>query len=105
MRGYHVYQDVWTSQNDEVLPCEREGNNVYDSFAVSVNKEDDVVGTNQERSPLFATCFLVNQYPITCKVARSQRYSSDVLQGGLEISCIIEFRGDKSAILKEKIIK
>ena len=35
IRGYHVYQHIWTSQK-------REDNNVHDSFAASVNKEDDV---------------------------------------------------------------
>ena len=107
IRGYHVYQHIWTSQTDEVLPCKRESNNAHDCFAVSVNKEDDVVGHIPRK--ISSICYMFLGRPrssITCKVTGSRRYYSDLPQGGLEIPCIIEFRGETSAILKvEKFIK
>ena len=37
---------------------------------------------------------------ISCKVTGPRRYSADLPQGGLEIPCSIEFKGEKSMIEK-----
>ena len=39
---------------------------------------------------------------ITCVVTDNRRYLSDLVQGGLEISCSIIFRGKKKLISKIK---
>ena len=37
---------------------------------------------------------------VSCKVTGPRRYSADLLQGGLEIPCSIEFKGEKSMVGK-----
>ena len=36
VRGYHVYQRIWTAAVEEVLHCEREPTNSQDRYAVAV---------------------------------------------------------------------
>ena len=38
VRGYHVYQRIWTAAVGEVLHCEREPTNSRDRYAVAVKK-------------------------------------------------------------------
>ena len=38
VRGYHVYQRIWTAVVGEVLHCEREPTNSRDRYAVAVKK-------------------------------------------------------------------
>ena len=42
-RGYHVYMVVWKVVVGQihVLPCERKGGNIHDTYAVSVVKNND----------------------------------------------------------------
>jgi len=44
IRGYHVYQRQWTPTIGEELTCTIEKDNVEDKFAVSVTKNDQIVG-------------------------------------------------------------
>ena len=38
IRGYHVYQTIWSSSIGEVLSCRQEPRNAEDPFATGVNK-------------------------------------------------------------------
>ena len=49
VHGYHTYQDVWDTAVGEELWCQREPNNVHDSYAVAVVKDEHAVGHVQER--------------------------------------------------------
>ena len=42
---------------------------------------------------------------ITCVVISNRRYSSDLVQGGLEIPCTLVFRGKEQLIHKVKKLK
>ena len=44
VRGHHIYKNVWTPAIGEHLSLQQEPDNSYDSFAVTVMKEGDVVG-------------------------------------------------------------
>ena len=44
IRGYHVYQVVWTPVVGEMLLLKREPTNAMDVSAVAVCKENDIVG-------------------------------------------------------------
>ena len=44
VRGYHVYQDVFTQSIGEKLVAKREFNNTMDKQAVKVVKGDETVG-------------------------------------------------------------
>ena len=40
VRGYHVYQDIWTAVVGEDFPCKKEAGNTFDPFAVAVMRGD-----------------------------------------------------------------
>ena len=40
VRGYHVYQSIWTPTIGETLICKREGGNAHDRCAVGCYKLD-----------------------------------------------------------------
>ena len=44
VRGYHVYKDIWAAVVGEELPCKREGGNKVDLFAVTVLRDETIVG-------------------------------------------------------------
>ena len=44
VRGYHIYQDIWEANYGELLSCTRETGNVFDPFAVCMQKDGDIVG-------------------------------------------------------------
>lgn len=55
VRGYHVYQQVWSATEGETLSCTRERSNREDCFAVAVMKGGDIVG-HIPRCLAFAPC-------------------------------------------------
>ena len=42
--GHHMYKDIWTPTEDDVLPCSREVENSQDPMTVVVKKGLDIVG-------------------------------------------------------------
>ena len=44
IRGYHVYNDIWSPYIGETLTCQRQPLNIKDRYAVSVSKARIVVG-------------------------------------------------------------
>ena len=89
VRGYHIYQAIWSSTIGEVLNCAREPRNRTDPFAVATKKAGGVVVGHvpREFSCVFST-FLLHGGSITCTITGGRRFSSDLPQGGLELPCI-----------------
>ena len=44
VRGYHIYQSVWTAMLDDELICVRNPFNSIDRYAIAVKNDDTVVG-------------------------------------------------------------
>ena len=44
IRGYHVYQNIWTPTTGEELQCARELSNLQDPFALAVTKSGIIIG-------------------------------------------------------------
>ena len=44
VRGYHVYQHIWSAAVVEVLSCEREPTNSRDRYAVAIKKDEVAIG-------------------------------------------------------------
>ena len=44
IKGHHIYQNIWTSQLDELLEVSTEPDNPVDKFAVAVKKNQNIVG-------------------------------------------------------------
>ena len=104
VRGYHVYQDIWTAVVDEEFPCKREAGNRFDPFAVAVMKSDTttVIGHVPRRISSICSLFLRKEGSITCLVTGHRRFSADLVQGGLEIPCVLRFQGDTKVTAKAK---
>ena len=93
VRGYHVYSSVWNARCGEVLYCERELDNPEDEFAVAVKVQDfsrTTVGHLPREISRFAWHFMRHGGQITCRVTGGRRHSP-IVQGGLEIPCIVQF--------------
>ena len=44
VRGYHVYQSVWSPTAGEQLPCRKENGNIQDPFSVAIMERSNIVG-------------------------------------------------------------
>ena len=100
MRGYHAYQGIWDADLGEQLPCQREPMNTKDPFAVAVVKSQVTVGHIPRKISSICSMFLRHGGTINCRVTASRRYSRDLPQGGLEIPCVLTFRGGAKDIAK-----
>ena len=98
IRGYHVYQSVWDPVIGELLQCHRESRNAMDRYAVSVTKNDEIVGHLPKKISTLCSLFLRRGGSISCEVTDSRRYSRDLKQGGLEIPCDLLFKGNEQDI-------
>ena len=95
--SYHIYRNVWNVVIEE-LKCERELDNVSDRYAVAV-KKDGHLPQNISRA---CSLFLRRGNFITCRVTGRRRYSADLPQGGLKVSCILHFEGQVKEFAKLK---
>ena len=44
IRGHHVYKAIWMPEIGEILECKQERGNPKDLYAISVIKNDTIVG-------------------------------------------------------------
>ena len=101
IRGYHEYKSIWDNPvYGEELNCVREVGNSHDPTAVGVIKEIDgetkTVGHIPRRISALCFVFIRRGGTIRCIVNGNRRYSADLIQGGLEIPCLLIF-GAKNA--------
>ena len=71
VRGYHVYQDIWTTVVGKKFPCKREAGNAVDPFAVAVMRGTTVQSSvmSREGSHPFAPSFCEKKKgSTTCQV-------------------------------------
>ena len=102
IRGHHIYYPVWTSYVEEQLVCIREPLNSIDRFAVAVKKDDSVVGHLPKKISKICLLFLRRRGSIRCRVTGSRRSSADLMQGRMEIWCVLLFSGSTKEIKKVK---
>ena len=101
-RGYHAYKDIWAAVYSEELPCEREAGNRVDAFAVAVMKDGTVVGHIPKKISSVCSLYICQGGSIICRVTGSRRYSEGLLQGELEIPCVLIFEGGATLTTKAK---
>ena len=68
---YHVYMEAWEAAGGQVLPCQRGGGNVIDSYAVTVVESNNTAIDND--NPVLNANFMVNTLancPESTKFAR-----------------------------------
>ena len=93
VRGYHIYHTTWSPVLVETLPCTREPTNSQDRYAVAVRKAGVTVGHVPRKISRLCSLFLRRGGEILCTVTGGHRYSSDLEQGGMEIPCLLLFKG------------
>ena len=91
IRGFHVYQQVWSPAVGEIVSCERETTNRHDPFAVMVVKSRTTVGHLPRKISCTCSMFLRKGGLISCEVTGKRQYSRDLVQGGLEVPCTLIF--------------
>jgi len=79
----------------KVLPCSREHGNREDPYAVAIKKDVSAVGHLPRAISCICSIFMCKHGTITCviTVTRRLKFSSDLLQGGLELPCKYTFTG------------
>lgn len=103
MRGYHVYQKLWTPDIGEILPTERERFNKHDSAAVAVIKSGKIVGHVPKEISKFCSTFIKMKGNIKCEVTSEPRdqeltMTRDKLR--LEVPCIYTFSCEDENVLE-----
>ena len=93
-----MYKNVWSPTINEELECRREPSNATDRYAVSVMNGGTIVGHLPKNISRVCSLFLRRGGSLTCRVTGRRRYSSDLHQGGLEIPCLLIFRGEEKDI-------
>ena len=115
IRGYHEYKSIWENpSSDDKLICKCEIGNAHDTYAVSIKKdisgETSTVGHIPRMISSICSIFIRRGGTIHCTVNGPRRYSSDLLQGRLEVPCILNFaakehkEGDKTKKLLESVL-
>ena len=102
VRGHHVYKDIWSPTAGEELACARENSNTKDPYAVAVTRDSTVVGHVPRKLSAACALFLRTQGTIVCTVMGTRRFSDDLPQGGLEVPCLLMFRGQPTSVAKVK---
>ena len=93
IRGFHVYQDIWTPVNGERFTCIREPINVIDRYAVAIAKDDGtVVGHLPRKISTVISLYILQRGQVAVEVTRTRRHSTDLVQGGMEIPCKLILR-------------
>ena len=78
----------------DIHPCVREMTNRHDPFAVKVLETGTIVGT--------CSLFLRRGGIISCRFTGEKRYSRDLIQGGVEIPCVLLIEGNAELLTKLK---
>lgn len=102
IRGHHVFKNIWTPTMDEQLSCKREIGNDKDRYAVAVLRDSTTVGHVPRKISAACALFLQRGGSIHCVVTGERCYSRDLPQGGVEVPCLLKFKGQSNDVLKLK---
>ena len=89
-----MYRDIWIASIGEVLRCQRETSNPTDRYAVAIVKDSCIVGHLPRKISAICSIFIRRGGGIDCHITGCRRYSRDLLQGGLEVPCLLVFTGE-----------
>ena len=79
----------------EILKCKQERGNPEDLYAVSVIKDDTIVGHVSREKSRVVWYFLEHDGTVTCQVIDGRKHGK-----GLEVPCMYHFTGKKRKIEK-----
>ena len=93
VRGHRIYKCVWTPVLGEELECLREDSNDHDPYAVAVTRQCNIIRHLPRRTSAACSLFLQKGGSIVYRITTSRRFSTDLPQGGLEVSLYFEVHG------------
>ena len=103
VRGHHVYKDIWTPSEGEVLQLQRDSSNPKDRFAVAVCRIGEVVG----RVPFNLAPTFSRLLQRECNTGSATITGPRVNRGGgfgLEVPCVYTLHGPKVYLDRAKDI-
>ena len=93
IRGYHVYRNVWQPKENETLQYDQESDNDYDLFVTKTCRDAEFHPQIARHLPLEIsrlTKFLLDLgATITAALSSTHYRRSPLVQGGLEIPCVV----------------
>ena len=99
VRGFHIYKDIWTPIT-EVFSCEREDGNPMDPYAVAIKRGSEVIGHVPRKISAACSLFMQRRGSVICRIIDSHhRYSSNLLQGGLQIPYQLVFQSEDTELI------
>ena len=78
---------------------------ILDAYAVAVVRNGRTVGHLPRKLCRLCALFIRRGGSISCSVSGRRRYSSDLPQGGLEIPCVLVFKGESKEINTHQIVQ
>ena len=110
IKGYHVYQEVWSPELHEMPNAVPEPRNIVDKYAVSVQRDDEVVGHLMKgKSGRFAKTifyFLRADKKNDCTVVVTGKAINRGDGEGMQVPCTLNLKGHRKwiDILKKELI-
>ena len=102
IKGYHVYESVWTPALQEQVYGEIEPHNPVDKYAVAVKKDEKVVGHLQlvENGKFAKTIFYFRRADPygKCNMTVTGKAVNLGDGDGMQVSCILHLSGQKSMV-------
>ena len=109
IRGYHFYRSFWRPVESEKLICMHELNNAFDRFAIkTVSQSGSTVGHLPMELSRVTKFYLDRGASVYAQLSSTYYRRSPLVQGGLEIPCIVVASMPatvRGKILTEKYIK
>ena len=95
VRGFHVYNRFRQPKKNEVLICSNEVGNIHNIFAIKTCKEDENgkeqnVGHLSIETSRFTKFLIDCGASVTATLSETYYCRSVLVQGGLEIPCIVK---------------
>ena len=81
----------------------RDVGNIIDRYAVGVYKNNILAGQVLQKISTLSLLFLRCRGSITCRISGRRRRSIDLSHDGLEVPCILVYRGTEKEI--QKLVK
>ena len=90
-RGFHYYKNYWDPVESECLDCAHEKGNPYDYFAIKTCQKDGKIVGHLPMEISGPTKYLLDQEArITATLKSTSYFASPLVQGDLEIPCLIK---------------
>ena len=107
VRGYHRYKHLWTPVVGQKYNCKREPSNRYDTYAIAVHHDGNIVGhVPRDYSEVFSSFLDDPEVTLCCEIIAEPKYSYPDPKYGQEVPCKYEFKAgseEKRCEIKKKI--